>query len=89
MPAEYRQRTMTQFDVLELEARNQRGKLEAVVAGVKPMLDCVDMEVAPQSDGRPLCLDAIIERCKEAWENFKSFIHDTIITVITHALVVV
>ena len=53
------------------------------------MLDCVDMEVAPQSDGRPLCLDAIIERCKEAWENFKSFIHDTIITVITHALVVV
>ena len=45
MSVEYRRRTKAQFDVLELEARTQRGKLDTVVAGV--MLDCVDMEVAP------------------------------------------
>ena len=33
------------------EARNQRDKFDAVVAGVKPVLDCIDPEVAPQPDG--------------------------------------
>ena len=31
----------------------------------------------------------IIQRCKVAWENFKSFNHDAIVTTITHALTVV
>ena len=53
------------------------------------MLNCVDLEAAPQPDGRPPCSDTIIERCKAAWENFKSFNHDAIVTAITHALVVV
>ena len=53
------------------------------------MLDCVDMEVAPQPDGRPPCPDTIIDRCKAAWENFKSFNHDATITAVTHALAVV
>ena len=47
MLAEYRQRTKAQFDVLELEARTQRGKLDTMVVGVKSMLDYIDMEVAP------------------------------------------
>ena len=34
-------------------------------------------------------MDTIIQRCKAAWENFKSFNHDTIVPVATHALVVV
>ena len=51
------------------------------------MLDCVDMEVAPQPDGRPPLSDTIIDRCKAAWENFKSFNHDATITAVTHALV--
>ena len=53
------------------------------------MLDCIDLEVAPQPDGRPPCPDTIIKRCKVAWENFKSFNHDTIVTIVTHALAVV
>ena len=53
------------------------------------MLDYVDLEVAPQPVGRPPRPDTIIERCKAAWENFKSFNHDTIVTAITHALAVV
>ena len=47
MSAEYRRRTKAQFDVLELEAKIQRGKFDAVVARVRPVLDCIDMEVAP------------------------------------------
>ena len=53
------------------------------------MLDCIDLEVAPQPDGRPPCPDIIIERCKAAWENFKSFNHDAIVTTVIHALAVV
>ena len=75
--------------MLEQEARTQRTKLDAVIARVKPVLDCVDLEVAPQPDGRPPCLDTIINRCKAAWENFKSLNHDATITAVTHALVVV
>ena len=60
-----------------------------MVAGVKPVLDCVDMEVAPQSDGRPPRPNTIIDRCKAAWENFKSFNRDATVTAITHALAVV
>jgi len=53
------------------------------------VLDCVDPEVAPQPDGRPLCPDIVIERCKTEWESFKSFNRDAVVTTITHALAVV
>ena len=75
--------------MLEQEARTQRSKLDAIVIEVKPVLDCIDLEVAPQPDSRPPRPDTIIDRCKVAWENFKSFNHDATITAITHALGVV
>ena len=53
------------------------------------MLDYVDLEVAPQPDGRPPCLGIVIKRCKTTWESFKSFNRDAIVTTITHALAVV
>ena len=59
--------------MLELEAKIQRGKFDAVVAVVRPVLDCIDMKVAPQPDDRPPYPNAIIDRCKVAWENFKGF----------------
>ena len=34
-------------------------------------------------------MNTIIQRCKAAWENFKSFNRDAIATAATHALVVV
>jgi len=83
-PCHYR-RVKAQFDVLVQEARTQRDKFNAVVTEVKPVLDYVDLEVAPQPDGRPLCLDTFIDQCKAAWENFKSFNHDATITAVTHA----
>ena len=60
-----------------------------MIAGVKLVLDYVDLEVAPQPDGRPPRSDTVIERCKAAWENFKSFNRDAIVTAVTHALAVV
>ena len=89
MSVEYRRRTKAQFDVLELEARTQRGKLDAMVAGVRLVLDCIDMEVAPQPDDRPPRPDAIIDKYKAAWENFKSFNRDATVSAMTHALAIV
>ena len=89
MLADYRRRVKAQFDVLEQDARTQRDKFDAVVAEIKPVLDCVEPEVAPQPDGRPPCPDIIIERCKTAWESFKSFNCNAVVSTATHALAVV
>ena len=78
-----------QFDVLEQDARTQRDKFDVVVTGIKPVLDCIEPEVAPQPDGRPPCPDIVIERCKTAWESFKGFNRDAIVTAATHALAMV
>ena len=72
--------------MLELEAKTQRGKLDAVVAGVRSVLDYIDMEVAAQPDDRPPRPNTIIDRCKVAWESFN---RDVVVSVMTHALVVV
>ena len=53
MLADYHRRVKGQFDVLVQEARTQRDKFDAVVTRVKPVLDYVDLEVAPQPDSRP------------------------------------
>jgi len=89
MLVDYRRRVKAQFDVLEQDTRTQRDKFDAVVAEIKPVLDCVELEVAPQPDGRPPCPDIVIERCKTAWESFKNFNRDAVVTGITHALAVV
>ena len=89
MPADYHRRVKAQFDVLEQDARTQRDKFDTVVTRVKPVLDCVDLEVAPQPDSRPPRPDTIIDRCKAAWENFKSFNRNATVTTITHAQAVV
>ena len=89
MLADYRRRVKAQFDVLEQDARTQRDKFDAVVAGIQPVLDCVEPEAAPQPDSKPTRLDIVIERCKMAWESFKSFNRDAIVSAATHTLAVV
>ena len=75
--------------MLVQEAKTQRDNFDAVVATIKPVLDCVDLELATQPDGRRQRSDTIIQRCKAAWENFKSFNHDAIVSIATHVLAVV
>ena len=75
--------------MLEWDAKVERGKFDAVVTGVRPVLDYIDMEVAPEPDDRPPLLDAIVNQCKAAWENFKGFNRDAAISIMTNALAVV
>ncbi|XP_066320081.1 uncharacterized protein [Miscanthus floridulus] len=71
------------------EAKVQKENFDAVIATIKPVLDYVDLELATQHDGRRQRPDTIIQRCKAAWENFKTFNHDAITTFATHVLTVV
>ena len=75
--------------MLVQEARTQRDNFNAVVAAIKSVLDCVDLEPAPSPVDRRQRSDTIIQRCKAAWENFKIFNHDAIMTIATHVLAVV
>ena len=75
--------------MLVQEAKTQRENFDAVVAAIKPVLGCVDLETTTQPDGRRQHSDTIIQRCKGAWENFKSFNRDAIVSIATHVLVVV
>ena len=75
--------------MLEQDARTQRDKFDAVVARIKPVLGCVETEVTPQPDSRPTRPDIVIERCKTAWESFKGFNRDAVVSAATHALAVV
>ena len=53
------------------------------------MLDCVDVELVPRPDSKQQGPDTIIQRCKAAWENFKNFNRDAVLTAASHALAVV
>ena len=75
--------------MLEQDARTQRDRFDAVVAGITPVLDCVELETAPQPNDRPTRPDVIVERCKMAWESFKGFNRDAVASAATHVLAVV
>ena len=75
--------------MLVQEAKIQKENFDVVVTAIKPVLDCVDLEPATQPDGMRQCSDTIIHRCKAAWENFKIFNRDAIVSVATHVLAVV
>ena len=89
MLVDYRHKTKEQFDVLVQEAKVQKDNFNAITAAIKLVLDCIDIEPAPRPDGRQQGSDTIIRRCKAAWENFKNFNHDAVMTAATHALAVV
>ena len=75
--------------MLEQDAQTQRDRFDAVVAGITPVLDCVEAKTAPRPDGRPIRPDVVVEKCKMAWESFKGFNHDAVASATTHVLVVV
>ena len=89
MLAGYHHKAKPQFDVLVQEAKVQKENFDTVIAAIKSVLDCVDLEPATRRDGRRQRSDTIIQRCKAAWENFKTFNCDAIMIVATHVLVVV
>jgi len=89
MLAEYRYKVKDQFEVLGRNAQDQKEKLEAVVAGITPILKCVDLDMAVQPVGRSADQDFVVDRCTAAWENFKEYNRDAVVAAVTHALSVV
>ena len=75
--------------MLVQEAKVQKDNFNTITAAIKPVLDCVDIEPAPHPDSRQQGPDTIIKGCKAAWENFKNFNRDAVLTATTHALAVV
>ena len=75
--------------MLVQEAKVQKDNFNTITTAIKPVLDCVDVEPASRPDGRQQGPDTIVQRCKAAWENFKNFNRDAVLTAATHALAVV
>ena len=69
-----------------MKARDE--KIEAMIAGVKPVLDCIGFE---PSEGRGLLPrdpppQSIVDWCRVAWSDFKEFTHSAAHGAIIHAL---
>ena len=75
--------------MLVQEAKVQKDNFNTISDAIAPVLNYVDIESAPRPDSRPQGPDTIIQRCKAAWENFKNFNRDAVLTTATHALAVV
>jgi hypothetical protein len=69
----------------------QESKFEAVVAGIKPVLDCIGFEppkgtVLLPGDRPPR---SILNRCQGAWEDFKGFTRCAANYIVIHTLAIV
>jgi hypothetical protein len=71
----------------------QKNNYEAVIAGIKLVLCCINFEPAKaivlQPGDRPPRPDTILDRCKGAWKNFKEFTRNATNYVIVHMLMVI
>jgi hypothetical protein len=71
----------------------QKNKYEAMIVGIKLVLDCINFEQAEamvlQPGDRPPRPDAILDRCKGAWKNFKEFTRSATNSVVIHMLMVI
>ena len=62
-------------------------KVEAMIVGIQPVLDCVGLE---QPEGAWLPSDrpyrSVMDRCRTAWADFKEFTRSATHGAIAHAL---
>ena len=62
-------------------------KLEAMIAGIQPVLDCIGLE---QPEGARLPGDRpyrlVMDHCRTTWVDFKEFAHGAAHGAIVHAL---
>jgi len=75
--------------MLVQEAKVQKENFDTIVTAIELVLDYIDLKMATQHDGRRQHPNTIIQRCKAAWENFKTFNRNAITTVTTLVLAVV
>ncbi|XP_066392208.1 MAR-binding filament-like protein 1 [Miscanthus floridulus] len=59
-----------------LEAKVQKENFDTVVAAIKPVLDCIDLKMATQHDGRQQHPNTVIQRCKSIEGGFTEGLSD-------------
>ena len=86
--AEYRHQAHAQFKVFGDQVKAQDDTIEAMTAGIKPVLDCIGFE--PSEGREQLPGDppprSIVDRCRMAWSDFQEFTHSAAHGSIIHAL---
>ena len=84
--AEYRHQSQGQFQVLVEQVKTWDDKLETMIVGIHPMLDCVGLE---QPEGGRVPGDrphrSVVDCCRTAWANFKEFKHSVAHGAVVHA----
>ena len=88
--AEYRYQAHAYFKVFGDQVKAHDDKLEAMIAGIKPMLDYIGFappEGTTQLLGDPLPR-TIVDRGQTAWSDFKKFTRSAAHGAVIHALVV-
>ena len=79
-----------QFKVFEDQVKAQEDELVAVIAGIKPVLDCVSFEPPEGTTRLPGDLPhrLILDRGQRAWTDFKEFTRSSAKGAVIHALAV-
>ena len=81
----------TQFKVFRGQVKARDEKLEALIAGIKPVLDCVGF--APLDGATLLPSDLpprpIMDQCQTAWVDLMEFTHSAAQGAVVHAFTVV
>ncbi|XP_066324369.1 uncharacterized protein [Miscanthus floridulus] len=62
-----------QFQDLQARMKAMQDKIDAMVVGIKPMLDLIDPKPEYLLGDSPPRPDAIVERCEGTWTRFKQF----------------
>ena len=74
--------------MLGAQVKAQDDKLEAVIAGIKPMLDCIGFAPPEGSSRLPSDLPhrSIVDRCQTVWADFKEFTCSVAHGAVVHTL---
>ena len=85
--AKYRHQSQAQFQVLMEQVKTQDDKLEAMIVGIQPVLDCVGLE---QPEGGRLPYDgpyrSVMDHCWIASAGFKEFVRSAAHGAAVHPL---
>ena len=85
--------SQAQFRDLQARLKAKQDRIDAIVTGIKPVLDYIDPEpLEPQTHAfrfRPPHFDTIVDRCKGALARFKEFTRGAASSAASHALAVV
>lgn len=85
--AEYRRQAQAQFHVLTEQVKAQQDQIDAIAAGIGPVPNNIGL---PQVAGAGVPADgpyrSLIDRCRNAWSDFREFSRSVAHGAVVHAL---